>query len=210
MSDGKRIPRRDLVPFWMAGGGFYGALLCVIFAVSTPWPGTAILAGGALVLAGSGVWRGLRARRDPAAGLHRELLGVLRSYPGERISRDERVVYALQVKGRLPLLRTVTVIRIPEDDVLAIHREGWSDLVVQTWMVSPWEYGITPAMHGTRVTQADIDSGVVKFARTGFWQWQKHQRAARKAGMLHAPADEVRALIGALRESEPLSLEGGS
>ena len=200
-----KIPHRDTVPVWAAGGGFYGAFCCVILAAQARRLDAILLAAGATAFAGFGVWRWLRVRRDPSAGVHRELLSVLRSMPGERICRDERVVYTCQVKGWLPLIRVVTVIRVPEDDVLAIRAEGSADLVVHSWRASPWEYGITSGMHGTRVTADDIDKGVVEFEHTSFWQWQKHHRAARRAGMLHAPPDEVRALIGALRASEPLS-----
>ena len=208
MSAGKRIPlpRRDLVPVWASGGGFYGAFCCAVIAADAPSLAAALLGLGAAGCAAFGSWKWFRVRRDPMAGVHRELLAVLRDLPGERISRAERVVFTTQVKGHLPLTRTVTVIRIPEADVLAIADEGAADLVVQTWQVSPWEYGITTGMHGTHVTQGDVERGVAEFPHTGFWQWQKHQRAARKAGMLHAPADEVHALIGALRDSEPLSL----
>jgi hypothetical protein len=201
----QRIPRRDIVPLWAVGGWFYGALCCLILAVEAPRviAETVVFVGGWFI--GVGLWRLIRVRRNPLAGPHRELLAVLRSLPGGRINRDERVVFTYQVKGRLPLIRTVTVIRVPEDDVLALQAEGSADLVVHSWQVSPWEYGITRGMHGTRITEADVEKGVVEFERTGFWQWQKHQRAARKAGMLHASADEVRALIDALRDSEPMS-----
>jgi hypothetical protein len=206
----RKLPRRDLVPVWAAGGGFYGAFCCAILAAQARHLAVALLAAGAVAFAGRGIWRWLAVRRDPSAGVHRELLSVLRAVPGERICRDERVVYTCQVKGWLPLVRTVTVIRVPEDDVLAIRGEGGADLVVHTWQVTPWEYGITAGMHGTHVTGDDLEKGVIDFGRPGFWQWQKHQRAARKAGMLHAPPDEVRTLIGALRDSEPLTPQDGS
>ena len=210
------LPRRDPVPlhkaalwFWTA---FWFGVLAGIAAISSP-SSAAIGAVIAIPAAAAGAWRYVRARRDPAAAVHRELLATLRALQGSGpwLDRDERVAYTYEVKGRrIPLMRAVTVIRIPEDDVLAQQREGSAHLVVDAWTVNTWEYGIRHSLHGTTVTEADIDSGVIRFPRTGFWQWRKGQRAARKAGMLYAPAGEVRTLVRALQGSEPIAPDGAS
>lgn len=210
--DGKRdrLPRRDMVPWHKAGPWFYGAFWFGVFGLFALFAGTTAetVAGAAVAvpLAVAGIWRYRQARRNPLADVHRELLDCLRSLPEAEawLNRDERFAYTYQVKGRKVLMPAVTVIRVPEDDMLAVHSEDQAHLVVETWQVNPWEYGIQHGIQGTTITQADLDGGVIAFPRTGFWQWRKSQRDARKAGLHHVPATEVRSLMSSLRNAEPI------
>jgi hypothetical protein len=208
MNGGKRLPRRDMVPWHKAGPWFYGAFW---FGVLALFAGTAAVAVAGIAVAVplvvAGIWRYRQAQRNPLASVHRELLDCLRSLPeaGAWLNRDERSAYTYQVKGRKVLMPAVTVVRVPEDDMLAVHSEDQAHLVVDTWQVNPWEYGIQHGIQGTTITGADVDRGVIEFPRTGFRQWLKSQRAARKTGLLYVPADEVRALMKSLRDAEPMS-----
>ena len=210
----KSLPRRDRVALYAASPWIAAALAAAIvsfqdtrsawatdFALSLPW--TPVGLAFAALLAALAVRKYVRVQADPRIVLRRELLQALRSLQGDGnwLNRDERAIFAVQANGPR-WYRVVTVARIAEDDLMALVREGEAHLVAHSWKLMPDQPGIERRMAGTSATGADVEKGVIAFPPPGVLQWHKGRRAARKAGVLYAPTDEVRELIALLGNAE--------